>query len=195
MTLLRKHSSFAYSPQLEQINKTLVHSNIAPSELRQFAGRYEAIYFTIDVGTVEHGRAVSQISRPSISPHNYRYVYPYNADHRLRFPFMKAGLVSNLRLLNGSNSNSFLLVVNSRRWLQCAVAIKHFKLRYDRFPESLDELIQVQLPKQITLDYSDKPFRYRVADDAAKIWNHAAEPPKDEYGSVGPIFTQVAEIR
>lgn len=62
---------------------------------------------------------------------------------------------------------------NERRNARTAVAIAKYKLKFDAYPESLDDLAKVGLPARETLDLTGQPFSYSSDEQGCRLGNAA----------------------
>lgn len=65
--------------------------------------------------------------------------------------------------------SAYARLLRERRWTLCALAIKEFQLRFERWPTSLDGLTRVGLSRPDWSVTANTPFGYRVAKDGSHV--------------------------
>ncbi|MFK8110950.1 MAG: hypothetical protein AB8B91_02045 [Rubripirellula sp.] len=149
----------------------------APSEARASAEIRAQMIATPGAGTQPH---TTEIDRLSLGRADW------SADQWIQFPISNDMYWQMMPQYFGGTAYRMLADANRQRWTRCAVAIKQFKEKNERYPQSLDELRSIGFPRDATLDFNGRPFRYRTfSGKAAELWNSSIVAPKEEYIKAG----------
>ena len=137
--------------------------DVAPSERHDLARRFTTIIADNHVASAKHLQEIAGLERPlsgSKSSPGARDS-SWAADRWIQFPQMNSdwrelGLFNNYAGVAHDLADAF----KEKRLTQCAIAIKRFVKRYDRFPDSLSQLTENGLPAEVLNDRGVALFRY-----------------------------------
>jgi hypothetical protein len=90
-------------------------------------------------------------------------------------------------------AGSFARSANSHRFTRTVLAIRMFRERFGSWPETLDQLSRVGLPRSVIQAYDGGTFAYEVgAGDLVTVYNQA--DPRTQYVALG-TEAEAIEIR
>lgn len=166
--------------------------HVAPSERHDLARRFTTIIADDHVASAKHLQEITGLERPlsgSKSSPGARDS-SWAADRWIQFPQMNSdwrelGLFNNYAGVAHDLADAF----KEKRLTQCAIAIKRFVKRYDRFPDSLSQLTEHGLPAEVLNDRGIALFRYEpIKRDSVRLWLRAFPQPDSNPNRPRPEF-------
>ncbi len=70
----------------------------------------------------------------------------------------------------GAAAVAFAREAEHNNLARLAIAVRLFRYRFDRWPQSLDELNQIKVDPESVKSAGDKSFGYRIEDDGVVLW-------------------------
>ncbi|WP_146524565.1 hypothetical protein [Novipirellula artificiosorum] len=163
---------------------------VVPSEAIGIVDQYtHAVQLEGQPGTADHSNSAAR-TLPS------RFPRPWNDEPQKRFYFdqwLKMPYVDPNPDISsiGNNLPSFAqqLVDHTKdqRFTRTAIALKQYQMKFDRYPETLNELTKVGLPASAMLGSEGKPFYYRVEKQGESVtvgtlpYEIKIDPEKEAY--------------
>ncbi|TWT80009.1 hypothetical protein CA13_14210 [Planctomycetes bacterium CA13] len=171
-----RHKRFARNTRVGSKNTDHLdvnHSTWVPSDSFDVVQKFAAArQIDSEPGTAAFQGAASELlgDRSNSPPWILPSSFAFRLDQWLKLPFMPRSRSDlNSRSHLPGDAQSLVLYAVDRRFTRTAIAVKQYQIKFDKWPQSLNQLSQVSLPVAQTIGSEGKPFFYRVNRDTNTV--------------------------